>query len=236
MRVSGLVGEEPYFHKDLATGEWSGFCVEMEKDLANELGAKLEIVESTWGNAILDVRSGKIDITFGVNPTPKRALVLDFSRPIFYNSFVIVTRKGFTADTWEKLNKPSVKIAVDLGSSHELIARHYCPKAHITAFKSRDEVIMAVQSARVDALVCTALLGLTAVKKNPALGGVTIPRPLLQVNVCAGLPLEDNKRFRDFVSTWAEYNRGLGNTRAWILKSLEENGIPASLVPPEFQF
>jgi len=236
LRVAGLVGEEPYFHKDLKTGEWSGFCIEMARDIAAQLEVKLEIVESTWGNSVLDLQANKVDMSFGLNPTPKRALVIDFSRPLFYNSFGIVTRKGFEAKSWEELNKSDVKIAVDIGSTHELIARRYAPKANIVGFKSRDEVIMAVQTGRADCLVCTVFLGLTSLKKNPELGKFAIPRPVLSAAVSAGVRLEDNKRFRDWVSTWADYNRGLGTSREWILDALSKMEIDVSMVPPEVQF
>jgi polar amino acid transport system substrate-binding protein len=236
LRVAAIVGEEPYFRKDLKTGEWSGFQIDMARDLAKELNAKLEIVESTWGNQILDLQSNKIDVAFGVNPTPKRALVIDFSRPIFYNSFGIVTRKGFEARTWKDLDKAGVKIAVDIGSSHEAIARRYAPKAQIIGFKTRDEVIMAVQSKRADCLVATVFLGMTSLKKNPELGRFTIPTPVLSASVNAGVQQEPDKTFRDFVSVWADYNRGLGVSREWILKALEPMGITAADVPAEVSF
>ncbi len=236
MRVAGLVGEEPYFHKDLKTGEWSGFVIEMARDIARELGGKLEIVESTWGNSVLDLQANKIDISFGLNPTPKRALAIDFTRPLFYNSFAIVTRKGFEARSWRELNSPGVRIAVDLGSSHELIARRYAPKANIIGFKTRDEVILAVQSGRADCLIATIFLGLTSLKKNPELGRFVVPTPVLSLPVSAGVRRESDTTFRDFVSIWADYNRGLGTTREWIITALEPMGIDASDIPAEVTF
>lgn len=236
VRVAAVVGEEPYFHKDLKTGEWSGFIIEMARDIAKELGGKLEILESSWGNMVLDLQSNKIDIAFGLNPTPKRGLAIDFTHPVFYNSFGIVTRKGFEARTWKDLDNPKVKIAVDIGSSHELIARRYAPNANIIGFKSRDEVTLAVQSKRADCLVVTVILGLTSLKKNPELGKFMIPAPVLSAPVSAGVQREEDKTFRDFVSVWADYNRSLGTIREWILKSLEPMGVTASDIPPQVTF
>src|SRR5258708_4853581 len=95
LRVAVLVGQEPYFHKDLPTGQWSGACIDMANDIAAKLSAKVEVVESTWGNQILDLQGDKVDIAFAVNPTPERALVIDFSTPILVHSFTVITRKGF---------------------------------------------------------------------------------------------------------------------------------------------
>lgn len=236
LRVAGMVGNEPYYHKDLKTGEWSGFCIEMAKSIAKELNAKIKVIETTWGNSVLDLQAKKIDISFALNATPKRALVIDFTRPIFYNSFCIITKKGFVAETWKDLNNPNVKIAIDMGSSHELIARRYAPKADIVGYVSRDEVVMAVLAKRADCFVTTIFLGLTALMKNPELGEFIIPKPVMSIPVNAGIRKETDSKFKDFVNIWADYNRSLGTTREWIVKALADVGIKPSDIPPEVQF
>ena len=42
LRIAVLPGELPYFNKDLATGTWSGFSIEMANDIAKLLDVKLE--------------------------------------------------------------------------------------------------------------------------------------------------------------------------------------------------
>src|SRR6201984_514215 len=182
LRIAVIVGQEPYFHKDLASGQWSGACIDMANDIASKLGAKVETVESTWGNQILDLQGDKIDLAFAVNPTPERALVIDFSTPILVHSFTVITKKSLPKpQTWAELNKPEVKIAVDIGSTHETIARRYCPKATILGFKERNEAILAVSTGRADCNVSLAVLSVATLKKNPTLGELSVPRPLLTV-------------------------------------------------------
>lgn len=236
LRIAGLVGEEPYFRKDLSTGQWSGFCIDMANDIAQNLGVKLEVLESTWGNSVLDLQANKVDISFGLNPTPKRALVIAFAEPLFHNTFSIVTRKGFEPSTWAALNDPKVKIAVDLGSSHELIARRYAPRATITGFKNRDEAILATQSGRSDCFVATVFLGLTALRKNPQLGTFIMPRPYVQAPVCAAVQYDADGRFKSFLDAWAVFNRSNGQTRQWIVDALDKMGIAQSSLPPEVTF
>ena len=81
LRIAVLPGELPYFNKDLATGTWSGFSIEMANDIAKLLDVQLEYTESTYGNSILDLQSNKIDLGFALNPTPQRALVVDLPGP-----------------------------------------------------------------------------------------------------------------------------------------------------------
>jgi polar amino acid transport system substrate-binding protein len=237
LRIGVIVGQEPYFHKDLATGQWSGACLDMANDIASKLSAKVETVESTWGNQILDLQGNKIDLAFAVNPTPERALVIDFSTPILVHSFTVITKKGFAKpQSWEEINKPEVKIAVDLGSTHELIARRYCPKANILGFKNRDEAILAVATGRADCNISLAVLSVSTLKKNPNLGELAIPKPLLTLPTNIGIRAENDRRYKDFLSAWADYSRSLGSTRDWMLKGFASVGLAPDDIPAEVQF
>jgi polar amino acid transport system substrate-binding protein len=237
LRVAVIIGQEPYFHKDLATGQWSGACIDMANDIAGKLGAKVETLESTWGNQILDLQGDKVDLAFAVNPTPERALVIDFSTPILVHSFTVITKKGFTKpQSWGEINKPEVKISVDIGSTHETIARRYCPKATILGFRNRDEAILAVATGRADCNVSMAVLAVSTLKKNPTLGELAIPRPLLTLPTNMGIRAEADRRYKDFLSAWADYNRSLGQTREWMLRGFEAVGLGAEDIPGEVQF
>ncbi|MDM9561481.1 transporter substrate-binding domain-containing protein [Bordetella petrii] len=237
LRMGVIVGQAPYFTKNLADGTWSGACLSMAADIARILNVKVETVETTWGNQILDLQSNKIDLAFAVNPTPERALMVDFATPILVHSFTAVTRKGFAKPaTWQDLNKPEVRISVDMGSAHELIARRYAPRANILAFKTRDEAVLAVSTGRADCNVVLAILALPMLKKNPALGEIAIPRPILTLPTNIAVRREADPSWRDFLSVWADYNRSMAQTREWFLQSLAELGVQEDDIPPEVQF
>jgi polar amino acid transport system substrate-binding protein len=237
VRAAALPGELPYFNKDLVSGEWSGMAVEMCKDIAKVFDAKIEWLESTYGNSVLDLQANKIDLAFALNPTPQRALVIDFSRPVFMHGFGMVVKKGFSPKSWADVNKPEVRIAVDLGSVHETSARRFASKSTITAYKTRDECILALQSGRVDAVVLAVILGLTALAKNPNLGTyVVLANPTVQLPNCLGVRKETDKRWRDFLDNWADFNRGVGQVRDWMYAGLKLNGVDPDTIPPEVTF
>jgi polar amino acid transport system substrate-binding protein len=232
LRSAAVAGGAPYYHKDLATGQWRGFYIDLLKMLAEELEVELELTETTWGNSVLDLQSNKIDIFFGLNPTPKRALVVDFSIPCFSNAFSFITKRGFAAKTWDDLNKPEVKLAVDLGSSQDQVVTRLCPKAQVSRFKTADEATIAVQTGRADAQCLVLILALTARKKNPSLGDVLVPTPLFATTSNAGFRREPDKTWRDFVNAWIEFNKGLGAVRNAIVSNMELVGISESDFPP----
>lgn len=232
LRIAVLPGELPYFNKDLATGEWSGFAIEMAKDIAKTLDVKLEFTESTYGNSVLELQSGKIDLAFALSATPQRALVIDFTAPVFAHPFGAIVKKGLNASTWSDINKKDVRIAVDVGSANETAARRFAPNAEIKALKTRDEVMLELASGRVDVVVTALILGLTAVAKNRNLGSYQLlTSPVVAIPSCMGVRKEADKKWRDFLSTWVEYNRGIGQMREWFEKGLALNGVPPGDVP-----
>jgi len=234
LRIAVLPGELPYFNKDLASGNWSGFSIEMANDIAKLLDVKLEYTESTYGNSVLDLQAGKIDLGFALNPTPQRALVVDFTNTVFPHPFGAMLKKGLDAKTWSDINKPEVSIAVDVGSANETVARRFAPNATIKSLKSRDEVMLEMSSGRVDCVVNALVLGLTAIAKNPNLGSYKILQsPSVAIPSAMAVRREPDKRWRDFLSVWVDYNRGIGQMREWFVKGLSLANVKAEDVPVE---
>ena len=236
LRIAVVANQEPYFKKDLSSGEWTGFCLAMARDIAEQLDVKLETLESTWGNSVLDLQANKIDMAFGLNPTPKRALVVDFPPAMFYNISSLVGRKGFSASSWDDLNKPDVRIAFDIGSSRETIVRRFAPQAKHIGYKTSPECVLSVASGRADAFACSVFLGLAARKQNPNLGDFIMPTPLVRTVTTAAIQYDSDGRFRQFLSAWIDYTRGSGQVREWILASLGDMGITPADLPKSMDF
>lgn len=232
LRIAALVGEPPYFVKSAATGEWAGACVDMAKDLAKILDAQLEMVDSTYGNSVIQLQTGKVDVALALTPTPARSLSIDFSKPYFMHGYGILGPSTLKAETWSDINKPDLRIATDLGSTQEIAARRFAPKAKITAFASRDEVMLALQSKRVDCAVFAALLGMTAAKKNPAIGKFSfLTQPVVGLPSCFAIAKEPNQDLRNFLDVWIEYNKGIGQIREWLVNGMKHSGIEQEDIP-----
>ncbi len=237
LRIAALPGELPYFNKDLITGKWSGASISMALDIAKIFDAKLEYVEATYATSVLDLQTNKVDLAFALNPTPLRALSIGFTDPMIVHPFGCIARKGFTAHTWADINKPNVRVVCDLGSLHETLARRYASKAQITAFKTRDEAILALQSGRADVDILAALLGITALAKNPTLGTYNLLHgPLVALPSSMGIQYEPDKRWRDVLNAWLAMNRGLQQVREWMIAGIELTGAKPSMIPSELTF
>jgi polar amino acid transport system substrate-binding protein len=237
IRIAALPGELPYFVKDITSGEWSGACIEMAKDIAKVFDAKLEYVESTYGNSVLDLQSNKVDLAFALNPTPARALSIAFSHPMIVHPFGCVARAGLTPKTWSDINKPDIKIVYDIGSLHEIAAKRYCSAAQLTGFKSRDECLLNLQSGRADVHILAAILGLSEVAKNPNIGSYyLLTDPTVALPSCLGLQRELDTRFREVIDAWLDMARGSGQIREWMLQGLAKVGVRLDQVPTILTF
>ena len=237
LRIAVLPGQLPYFQKDLASGEWSGASIEMAKDIAKVFGATLEYVESTYGNSVLDLQANKIDLAFALNPTPARALSIRFTHPVMIHPYGCIARKGFAPLTWADIDKPDVKIIVDIGSLHEVAARRFASKAEITGFKTPDEAYLAMQGGRGDVMIQAAMVGLSALGKNPNLGTyrlLTNPQVALPSNF--GVRREPDTRCVEVIDAWIDMNRGTGQIREWLIGGIEKTGIKRDAIPPELTF
>jgi polar amino acid transport system substrate-binding protein len=237
LRIAALPGELPYFQKDLASGEWSGACIDMAADIAKVFDAKLEYVESTYGNSVLDLQSNKVDLAFALNPTPARALSITFTHPMIIHPFGCLAKRGLDPKTWDDINKPELKIVYDIGSLHETAAKRYCPKAQLTGYKTRDECTLALQSGRADVHILAAILGLSTVGRNAALGPYhLLSDPTVALPSCLGLQREPDTRFREVIDAWLDYNRGTGQIREWLLAGLAKFGVTREQVPTQLSF
>jgi polar amino acid transport system substrate-binding protein len=235
LRIGAVPGQAPYYVKDPATGEWAGFMIDFGKDLAATLNAQLEVHETTWGNAVLDLESNKIDLFFGLNPTPERAKVVDFSDPLFNNAFVLLGKNDFTATTWESLNKPEFKVTVDQGSSHDAMITRTCPNATIIRLESAPTATLALQSGRADAQVLVIILALPVLKKNPSIGHIVVPSPVQSTTTNIGFRKEDDKTWQVYVNKWIANERATGKVKDVVMGNLQKlvgvapNDIPAGI-------
>jgi polar amino acid transport system substrate-binding protein len=237
LRIAALPGELPYFQKNLVTGAWGGAAIEMADSIAKLLGAKLDYVEATYGTSVLDLQSDKVDLAFALNPTPERALAVRFAHPMLIHPFGCLARQGLAPKTWADIDKPDIRIAFDIGSLHETVAKRFAPKAQHVGFPSRDQALLALQSGRADVDILAALLGLSAVAKNPALGRwYLLGQPTVALPSSLAVQYEPDTRFVDVLNAWLDFNRGIGQLREWIVGGLELERVKRDQIPSELTF
>lgn len=232
LRIAALPGELPFFRKDLVSGEWSGVAIDMAKSIAAAFDARLEYVESTYGNSVLALQANKIDLAFALNPTPQRALAIGFTRAYYRHPFGFVARRGFTARSWEDLNRPEVRVVSLIGSLSDVLLARYAPKAQVMGAKAGDDAILLMQAGRADCIIYGLIQALGVSAKAPMLEQVTLLEgPLVALPSAMGVQTEPDRRWRDFLDSWTDYNTGTRQVGSWMRQSLLAMGVRADSIP-----
>ena len=80
----GLTGDyRPFSALDKATGQFEGLDVDMANSLGRALGAKVELVQTTWGGLLGDLAADKFDLAMGgISVTLERQKTAFFSVPV----------------------------------------------------------------------------------------------------------------------------------------------------------
>lgn len=236
LRIGAVPAQPPYSWRNLSSGEWRGFLPEIARDLAAELGATIETVESTWGNGVLDVQAGKVDIFLGLAPTPEREKAVAFTHPFYQNAFALVARPGFTPRTWADLDDPAIRVAVEIGTSYDAALPTLCPRATAIRLRTNNDALLAVQAGRADCQVLVVVFALTQLTRNPGIGHLVVPDPLHGATTNAIVAKEDGGRFLAAVDAWIDRRRAAGALRSALVRNLAESGVPESAVPPQLLF
>src|ERR1051325_652132 len=105
-------------YKNPRTGQLEGIDIDVAKELARELSAQLEFVESGFQAFIADLQTDKCDIgMFGVGATLARARAVEFSDPYLITSIYGVTKKDHPKiKSWNDMDQDGIVVATQLGS------------------------------------------------------------------------------------------------------------------------
>jgi len=236
VRYGVVNAQPPYSWKDPASGAWRGFMVDIAADLAGQLGAVTEPVESTWGTAVLDAQAGKVDIFFGLGPSPEREKAVDFVKPLYQNAFSLIARQGFDPTRWTDLDDPSVRVAIEIGSIYDLNIGHLCPHATVIRLRTNNEAMLSVQSRRADCQIIAIILALTTLSRAAGLGHLVVPEPQFSYPTSGIVAKENDQAWRNYIDGWIDRRRGAGELRRMLVANLALAGVKAEDVPAQMLF
>jgi polar amino acid transport system substrate-binding protein len=156
----GMSTFKPWAMKD-KTGQLIGFEIDVATRLAKDMDVEVEFVPTKWAGIIPALLTGKFDVIIGgMGILPKRNLKVNFTLPYDYSGMSMAAHKTKAAgmNSLDDFNQPNVIITARLGSTAELAARKYMPKAQLRLFDDESQVVQEVVSGRVHALVASAPL------------------------------------------------------------------------------
>ena len=140
---------KPEFYKD-ANNQPAGFDIDILKMLASDLGSTLNIIDVPDNAAnIANVQSGKADlVSAGLVNTPKRSLVLNFTRGyVPYTQVIVVPNNG--ANSVADLNQKGKTVTALQASTAFFRAQLLFPNATVKPL-AQDEALLDVATGKAD--------------------------------------------------------------------------------------
>jgi polar amino acid transport system substrate-binding protein len=150
----------PWAMKD-KTGKFIGFEIDVARELAKDMGVKVEFVPTKWSGIIPALLTGKFDVIIGgMGILPNRNLKVNFTLPYDYSGMSIVAHKKKAAgfDSLDDFDKEGVTIAARLGTTAAQATKKYFPNAKVRLFDDESQALQELMSGRAHAVVSSAPL------------------------------------------------------------------------------
>ena len=156
LRVAVSTNYPPVIFKE--AGQVTGMEADFAKELAAELGYKVEFIETDWKQIIPTLRSGRADIIMsGMSITPERSRYITFTKPIMKVSQMLLIRKNEIGRFKKPGNRyyvhSNMKVGVSKGTTGEQLARKYLPSNRIQVFENVKIGGQALRAGKIDCYV-----------------------------------------------------------------------------------
>lgn len=193
------VAAEPYppFTVKSASGQWTGFEVDLVNAICKKIAAKCTIVETSWDGIIPALTSKKIDVIFNsMSITPEREKTIAFSAPYYYTPVVFLGGKSLKVAGIKPEDLKGKTIGTQTSTPNaDFLKKYYSKTAKIKIYNTQDEVNADLTAGRID-LQLADETGVYDYLKSPAGSkiekkGLAPKDPIFGTGIGAGLRKQD---------------------------------------------
>ncbi len=209
----GLTGDyKPFSIKE--GGGFEGLDVDMAGSLAKALGAKLEIVPTTWPTLMQGLQSGAYDIAMGgITVTTERAKTALFSTPVMRSGKTPIARCTDKAkfQTLADIDKPGVRVIYNPGGTNDRFAHANIHQAQLVEFPNNAVIFEEIIAGHADVMMTDGVETRLQQKLHPELCAIHPDEPFDHSELAYMLPRD--LVLQQFVNTWLEV-QGTSGERA----------------------
>ena len=210
-----------------STGQLEGIDADLMKELAKDMGVRLEVVDTAFGTFIADLQANKCDIgMFGVGATMKRAQAVEFSKPYLVTNVYAVIKADGPIKQWSDIDKTGMTAVVTLGSYIEPFMRGYLKNATLNAVSPPATSQAELMSNRADVIMSDFP---TAIRMKKEFDGVTflLPTEKLAVTPYAYVVAPGDQIWLNYVNLFVDTIKLDGR----LAKAAEKNGLTPIVAP-----
>jgi cyclohexadienyl dehydratase len=201
---------------------YEGIDVDLAQSLATAMGAKLEIVKTSWANLMPDFTAGKCEIAIGgISVTTERQKRAFFSTAYMVNGKTPIVRCDDVAkyQSVAAIDKAGVRVIANPGGSNERFAKANFKTATLTIHPENLTIFDEILAKRADVFVTEAAEALTQQKLKPGLCAVNPDKPLQYGEMAWLLPRNDAV-MKAFVDQWLHLAKSTGEYQRTVDKWL----------------
>jgi ABC-type amino acid transport substrate-binding protein len=154
----GISADYPPFQYVDESGEFTGFSIDVDKEIARRMGLRAEHTDVPFDTLFTALQEGKFDVAEGSHSWNKeREKIMDFCRPYFRTEDAILVREDFDTSqltAFEDLGK--FKVAEQTGGFHvpfiqALVDKGLMPQENLVLYERVDSIALDIKAGRVDA-------------------------------------------------------------------------------------
>lgn len=232
----GAAVAAPYVMRDAASGQYSGFFVDLCRDFGEKvLKVKVEFVDTNWDNLVAGLQGGKWDLAMALNQTPERALAVAFSAPATDYQISLLVNKdnpkfSEVGSSIADYDKEGVTFAVMSGTAQDKALSAAVKNGKIMRLPGMDETRLAVMSRRADVLVDASDTNRLFAVANPDWAKEVLPEPALaKQGVAFGLRRDVSMADLQVLNIYVTQRRETGEIDALVDKaSIQANAAEKS--------
>lgn len=225
----GAAVAAPYVMRDAASGQYSGYFVDLCRDFGERvLKVKVDFVDTNWDNLVAGLQSNKWDLAMALNQTPERALAVTFSVPATdYQVSLLVNKDNpkfaGAGNDIADYDKEGVSFAVISGTAQDKAISAAVKNGKIMRLPGMDETRLAVMSRRADVLVDASDTNHLFALANPDWAKHVLPEPALaKQGVSFGLRRDISPADLQVLDIYLSQRRETGEIAALVDKASAE--------------
>ena len=201
---------------------YEGIDIDLAQSLATAMGAKLELVKTSWANLMPDFTAGKCEIAIGgISVTTERQKRAFFSTAYMVNGKTPIVRCDDVAkyQSVATIDQAGVRVIANPGGSNERFAKANFKTATLTIHADNLTIFDEIVAKRADVFVTEAAEALTQQKLKPGLCAVNPDKPLQYGEMAWLLPRNDIV-MKSFVDQWLHLAKATGEYQRTVDKWL----------------
>jgi polar amino acid transport system substrate-binding protein len=225
LRTAINLGNAVLAAMDEATGEPRGVSVDLARELARRLGARLELVTySGAGKVVEAIKSAAWDLAF-MAVDPARAAEIDFTPPYLIIEGAYLVKKDSALKDNSEVDRPGIRVATATGSAYDLFLSRELKKATVVRYPGPLVVVDGFVADGLEVAAGVKQMLESEARRLPDLR--LLPGRFMAIRQTMALPKGKTAGLR-YVGAFLEEQKASG----FVAKALARHGIEGAAVAP----